>query len=68
MCKYCKNIVNKPIRSVNWEGNGQINVTKTGKLYGKDDEVFMINYCPMCGRKLGDNNVNGMGIKRKRMG
>ena len=53
MCKYCKDIVNKPIRSVNWGGSGLINITRTGNLYGKDDEVFMINYCPMCGRKLG---------------
>lgn len=52
MCKYCKDIVNKPIRSANWGGNGQINITKTGNLYGKDDEVFIINYCPMCGRNL----------------
>lgn len=54
MCEYCKDIVNKAIKSVNWGGDGQINITRTGNLYGKDDEEFMINYCPMCGRKLGD--------------
>ena len=27
-------------------------------LYGKDDEVFDINYCPMCGRRLEDGRTN----------
>lgn len=50
MCEYCEN--EKSIRSVNWNGYGQINIDKNGNLYGKDDEVFKINYCPMCGRRL----------------
>ena len=56
MCEYCEEIVNKSIRSSNWNGQGEINIDKNGNLYGKDDEVFAINYCPMCGRKLGSNN------------
>lgn len=35
MCEYCEDIVNKPIRSANWGGNGQINVTKTRKFIWK---------------------------------
>lgn len=50
MCKYCEE--QKLIKSVNWNGAGQINIDKNGNLYGKDNEIFRINYCPMCGRKL----------------
>ena len=53
MCEYCKN--KKTIRSSNWDGAGEINIDKNGNLYGKDDEVFNINYCPMCGKKLSNN-------------
>lgn len=54
MCKYCEN--KKTIRSSNWYGNGQISIDNNGNLYGKDDEVFRINYCPMCGVKLGEQS------------
>ncbi|MCR5145943.1 MAG: hypothetical protein K6B70_01135 [Clostridia bacterium] len=52
MCEYCEK--GKILRSINWNELGQINIDKNGNLYAKDDEVFRINYCPMCGRKLGE--------------
>lgn len=52
MCKYCED--GKSIKSINWNGTGQINIDKKGNLYGKDDEIFRINHCPMCGKKLGE--------------
>ena len=56
MCNYCQD--KKSITSVNWNGAGQINIDKNGILYGKDDEIFRINYCPMCGRELkGADNI-----------
>jgi hypothetical protein len=54
MCKYCEK--NKLITSSNWNGYGEISIDKNGNLYGKDDEIFKINYCPICGRKLGDED------------
>ena len=56
MCEYCEK--DKAIRSTNWGGCGQITIDKNGNLYGKDDEVFDINYCPMCGRRLADGRTN----------
>lgn len=50
MCKYCES--KKTIRSSNWHGNSQISIDNNGNLYRKDDEVFKINFCPMCGIKL----------------
>lgn len=50
MCEYCE--YGNAIRSYNWNGSGYLNIGKNGNLYAKDDEIFKINYCPMCGRKL----------------
>ncbi len=50
MCEYCED--KKSIRSINWNGSGQINIDKNGNLYGKDDEIFRINYCLMCRKKF----------------
>lgn len=50
MCEYCED--GKSIKSINWNGSGQISIGKHGILYGKDNEVFKINFCPMCARKL----------------
>ena len=50
MCEYCNG--EKSVRSSNWNGDGSISIDKYGNLFGKDDEVFKIKYCPMCGRKL----------------
>lgn len=56
MCEYCDS--RKSITSINWNGSGQVNIDKNGNLYGKDDEVFKINFCPMCGRDLRRNNTD----------
>ena len=50
MCNYCQD--KKSRTSVNWNGAGQINIDKNGILYGKDDEIFRINYCPMCRKRV----------------
>ena len=50
MCKYCEE--QKPIKSINWNGAGEISIGKRGILYGKNDEIFNINYCPMCRKKV----------------
>lgn len=51
MCEYCKN--KKAARSVTFNGNTSFCIFEN-ELYVDGVVVFKINYCPMCGRKLGD--------------
>lgn len=39
MCKYCEE--QKPIKSINWNGAGEISIGKRGILYGKDDAEIL---------------------------
>ena len=67
MCEYChKKIKNKKIQDIDNdnEDSAEIVIQHKNLLYielnGKDEngyktcDFFEINYCPMCGRKLGE--------------
>lgn len=65
MCDYCEN--GKDFGNYDIEAcikNGDLNLTQyvhvgsvAGCGFGREEEyTIFINYCPMCGRKLGDEN------------
>ena len=67
MCEYCnKKVNNKKIKDVDNDKEDGIHVTFLDEPYlnveleatdedgYKAEDFFRINYCPMCGRKLGD--------------
>ena len=72
MCEYCgKRIKNKKILDIDNETETHMEIINQKKLWGymlyieiegkdndgyKPSQFFQISYCPMCGRKLGDNN------------
>jgi hypothetical protein len=64
MCEYCEN--RKELKSCNFCGSASLIVLgNILDIYGDEDVFklfkriyrprFDINYCPMCGRKLGDD-------------
>ena len=69
MCEYCEKIIrNKKIKDIDNDKEDWIEIVKHKErtmlyveLDGIDDDgyktsdFFLVNYCPMCGRKLGDD-------------
>lgn len=65
MCKYC-DLLSGDVRSLKTENLWNLRIERHNKNYSliagdieddiEDDIEIDINYCPMCGRKLGDNN------------
>ena len=61
MCKYC-NMASGDVRSLKTENLWNLRIERHNKSYSliasiiDDDIEIDINYCPMCGRKLGGNN------------
>lgn len=55
MCKYCK-LVSGETKSMNKYENLFISRHCNTYFIECDDDEIEINYCPMCGRKLGESN------------
>ena len=68
MCEYCnKKVRNKIIKDIDNDNEDKLQIVFLHNLYWLDVELegedpdgykpedfFKINYCPMCGRKLGE--------------
>ena len=61
MCKYC-NLLSGDVRSLKTENLWNLRIERHNKNYSliasdiEDDIEIDINYCPMCGGKLGGND------------
>lgn len=61
MCKYC-NLVSGELKSLKTENLWNLRIERHNNSYSliagdiEDDIEIDINYCPMCGRKLGGLN------------
>ena len=61
MCRYC-DLLSGDVRSLKTENLWNLRIERHNKAYSliasdiEDDIEIDINYCPMCGRKLGGNN------------
>ena len=52
-CEFCKG--HKRFVAESIEQNKETYMVISAKFcYGEDSEIFKINYCPLCGRKLND--------------